>query len=87
MKAARMPPMPRKKLPDDERRALILAALKPGANRAALARDHDITRQYLYVLIEDATKDPRGSVGLAEDELAFRREVLKVVQTGGQEDG
>ncbi len=82
--AARMRPMPRTKLPDAERRALVLDALKPGANRAALAREYDVTRSYLYVLINEATEDPKGRLERAkqeaEDELAFRREVLRLTE-------
>ena len=61
------------KLTPDERRAGVLATLGRGVNISELARRYGIRRQRVYQLLEDATIDPKGQLGEAERELAFRQ--------------
>jgi transposase-like protein len=66
------------KLTPDERRALVIAALEPDANKCELARRFGIRRQRIYQLLEHSLSDPRTKLREAEREVAFRRRVLEL---------
>lgn len=66
------------KLTPDERRQAVIEALRPRANKTAIAKRYGISRESLYKLIERALRDPKGNLREAERELEFRREVLKM---------
>jgi transposase-like protein len=67
------------KLTQDERRAVVLAALEPNANFSEIARRYGIRRQRVYQLLEDALLDPKEKLREAEKELEFRRRVKELV--------
>jgi transposase-like protein len=69
----------RPKLTSDERRAVVMAALEPDANKTELARRYGIRRQRVYQLLEDALTNTKGNLMEAEREVAFRRRVRELV--------
>jgi transposase-like protein len=69
-----------RKLYPDERRAAILAALQPGANKSAIARRYGISRPRIYQLLESALTDPKEKLREAEREAEFRRRVLELTR-------
>jgi transposase-like protein len=71
--------MSRKLLPD-ERRAVVMAALQFDSNKSEIARRYGISRGRLYQLLENAMTDPKVRLREAEREVAFRREVLRLVR-------
>lgn len=64
-----------------ERRELVLAALKPDANKSKLCREYGVPRMTLYRYLAEATEDPERSENEAHKELIFRRQVVYL--TGG----
>lgn len=66
---------PAEKLNNDQRRALVLAALAPRSNKSKLAAEAKISRRWLHMLIEEAQEDPEGKYEEAVKEASFRREV------------
>lgn len=66
------------RLTPDERRAVIIEALKPDANKSQIARDFGIYRTDIYALLDHALADPRGKLRDTERELAFRKQVVKL---------
>lgn len=66
---------------DSTRRAVVLAALQPGANKAAIAREYGVSREYVSRQAVKALSDPEGVLKEAEEELAFRRRVLELVSS------
>jgi transposase-like protein len=67
-----------KLLTAEERRAVVMAALEPNANKSEIARRYGIRRQRIYQLLENALIDPKGELSEAEREVAFRRRVLEL---------
>ncbi len=65
--------------PKEERREIIRKALHPETNITELAKEHGITRGGVYAYLNYALDDPEGRVKEAEEELEFRREVLRLV--------
>jgi DNA-binding NarL/FixJ family response regulator len=72
--------VPRKQLPNEERRRIILEALAPGANITKIAREHSINRATLYEYLDTVLKDPKGRLADAEDEVSFLRQVWEIVR-------
>ncbi len=69
---------PREKLSDDERREITLAALGD-ANKTELAAKHQISRRWIYFLLDEAMEDPEGKLAEAEKEAEFRRRVKEIL--------
>ena len=65
-------------LTPDERRAAVLEALQPGANKSEIARRYGILRHNLYANVARALTDPKGKLAEAEREVEFRRRVLEL---------
>ena len=80
---------PAEKLSNDQRRALVLAALVEGGNKSKLAAGAGISRRWLHMLIEEAKEDPEGKFEEAVKEVRFRRQVRDLLskksQSGGHE--
>ena len=73
--------------PVEERREIILEALKilrgdsrEFASIQELAEDHGMTRQGVHAYFDWALDDPEGRLRQAEEEVEFRREVVKLVR-------
>jgi transposase-like protein len=66
------------KLSPDQRRAVVMADLKPDANKSAIARNASISRGRVYQLLRSALSNPKGKLREAEREVAFRRRVLEL---------
>jgi transposase-like protein len=66
------------KLTPEERRAVVMAALQPKANKSEIARRYNIRRQRVYQLLEDVLLDPKGKLMEAEREAQFRRRVWEL---------
>jgi transposase-like protein len=67
----------------EERRALVLDALSPGANKTELANRDGVSRQRIYQILDEELDDAAGKLRAAEDELLaaqdelmYRRRVL-----------
>jgi len=65
---------------DQQKRTAILQALQAETPRTRVAREAGISRSYLYALVDEVTADPLGAVERARNELAFRLEVLEVLE-------
>jgi transposase-like protein len=74
----RRPAIPTKNA--QERREIILEALRPGANLSKIAREHGIQRRAIYNYFKYALDDPKQRMQEAEAELAFRRKVWELVR-------
>ncbi len=72
--------MSNKRLDPDERRRIILEALKPDADISALARKHGLQRGTIYGHLNRVMRDPKGQWREAEAEAAFRRKVWELVR-------
>jgi transposase-like protein len=70
------------KLISDERRAVVVAALQPGANKNEIARRYGISRARIYQLLDYALTDSKGKLREAEREVGFRRRVLELSRRG-----
>lgn len=68
------------KLVPDKRRAVVIAALQPQANKSEIARRYGISRSRVYQLLESAMIDPEGKLREAEREVAFRRRVPELTR-------
>ena len=66
------------KLSEEERRALVLDALAPGANKSELARKYGVSRARVYQLLDEALSDPEVKLRRAEEEVAYRRRLLEL---------
>jgi transposase-like protein len=75
-----MSSMPRTKLTPDERRRIILEALR-GANKRQLALRYDIARSWLYALLDEVRENPEGKLRDAEAEADFRRKVVELLRS------
>lgn len=60
--------MPRESVPDEKRRRVVLAALRPGANKAAIAREEGVSREWV-------SRETSRARRRAAEEAAFWREV------------
>ena len=67
----------------EERHEIILKALDPDANISQIARDHGMSRQGIYAYLDWVIDDPEGRLKAAEEEVEFRREVLRLVGQKG----
>jgi transposase-like protein len=63
----------------EERREMVLKALDPETNITHLAKEYGITRSGVYAHINWVTDDPEGKLRRAEEEVEFRREVLRLL--------
>jgi transposase-like protein len=72
--------MPYNKLSPEERRSLILAAVKPGANVTNVARQFGVTRNAVYDHYNRAARDPEGQWREAQAEADFRRKVYEMLR-------
>ena len=70
--------MPLVSVPDSMRRAVVLAALQPDANKAAIAREHGVTREYVSKQAMRAVRAAEEELVEAKEELAFRQRVLEL---------
>lgn len=66
------------KLTPDQRRALILSALSD-VPVLQLTKEYDVSRSWIYVLLEEARKEPREKLAEAMAEVEFRERVLEKV--------
>ena len=66
------------KLTSEQRRAVVMAALKPNANISEIARRYGIRRQRVYQLLENVLLDPKGKLIEAQREAEFRRRVWEL---------
>ena len=60
-----------------ERRALVLDALSPRANKTELANRYGVSRQRIYLILDEELDDAEGKLRAAEDELHAAQEQLK----------
>ena len=70
--------------PIEERREIVKKALRiqaglEDATIVDLAEEHGITRQGVYNYLSYVTDDPEGKLKQAEEEVEFRREVLRLI--------
>ena len=77
---------PAEKLNNDQRRALVLAAISPDANKKKLAAEAGISRQWLHRMIEEAEDDPEGKFEEAVKEVRFRRQMRDLLAKRHQQD-
>ncbi len=63
------------KLTNDQRRAMVLSALRREGTVQEIANRYGVARSWLYVLMDEARDDPSGRLDEAEREAAFRRAV------------
>lgn len=77
--------MPKEKLSDKDRRALVLGALG-GAQKTALAEKFGVSRRWVHNLVEEAKQDPEGKLAEIEAEAAFRREVRDLLTGKAQQE-
>ena len=61
----------------EERRALVLEALSPGANKTELANRYGVSRQRIYQILDEELDDAEGKLRAAEDELLVAQDALK----------
>jgi transposase-like protein len=71
---------PTKKLTNEERRRLTLAALR-GVSVAKLTREYGVNRSYAYLLMNEAKADPDATYEEARREAAFRKEVRDLLSS------
>jgi transposase-like protein len=69
-----------KKLPDEDRRRMVLEAVTPWASVMRVAQKYGIQRNALYGHIKRAMQDPEGKMREAEAEAAFRRKVYEMTR-------
>jgi transposase-like protein len=62
---------------EEERRALVLDALSPGANKTELAKRYGVSRQRIHQILDEERDDAGGKLRAAEDELLAAQEELK----------
>lgn len=70
--------MPTSKLTSEKARAAILAALS-GEHKEIVARRHGVGYEQIRRMAKGAAEDPAERVREYEEELAFRRRVLEIV--------
>jgi transposase-like protein len=63
----------------EERREIVLRALDPETNITELAKEHGITRSAVYSYLDWIIDDPEERLRQAEEEVEFRREVLRLI--------
>lgn len=68
---------PMRRIPYPTRREIVGAALR-GAPKVDLAAEHNVSRQRVYELIDEALADTAAAVKEAEQELAYRRLVQEL---------
>ena len=66
------------KLYPDERRAVVLEALRTQSSITQIARRYGISRQRVHQLVEGAIIDSKGKLKEAEKEAEFRRRVREL---------
>jgi transposase-like protein len=64
---------------NEKRNEIVLKALDPETNIAELAREYGISRQAVYEYLDYVLDDPEGRLSQAEEDLEFRREVLRLI--------
>lgn len=75
-----MPHMGREKLTPDQRREIVLRAIRREYSTVQdLADSYGVARSWVYALLEEAQSDPEGKLREAEAEAEFRREVKKLL--------
>lgn len=74
-----MPNVPKEKLTPDERRILTLRALD-GEPVSALAREFDVSRAWIYVLLEDVRNHHEEKLREIEREGEFLRQARKIIE-------
>ena len=62
----------------DERRAVVLEALRSQSSITQIARRYGISRQRVYQLLEGAITDSKGKLRGTEKEAEFRRRVREL---------
>ena len=62
---------------EEERRALVLDALSPGANKTELANRYGVSRQRIYQILDEELDAAEGKLRAAEDELHAAQDELK----------
>ncbi len=62
----------------DERRTIVLEALRPQSSITQIARRYGISRQRVHQLVEGAIIDSKGKLREAEKEAEFRRRVREL---------
>jgi transposase-like protein len=67
-------------LSDEERRNMILKAIKPGAKISEIAAEYGINRNTLYAHYNRAIRDPEGQWRRAQAEADFRRQVYEMTR-------
>lgn len=67
-------------LSNDERRQIIIEALKPGANISKIAREHGIHRVSIYGFLRYVVDRPKERMHDAEAEASFRRRVWEMLR-------
>lgn len=66
------------RLTNRERRVVTLAAIEQNSS-SAVAKKHGISRETLCGWVREAKADPEGALREAQEELAFRRQVLELM--------
>lgn len=74
-----MPTVPKEKLTPTERRELTLRALG-GESVTALAREYEVSRAWIYVLLEEIRGQRREKLREVEEEAAFLRRAGEIIE-------